>query len=76
MNFFNKYRNLFGIDEVLHHLMQRTPIPRSRLSINNNLFIDKPFIPTYTESYSINSKLKALRKDYNELEEQINTFDL
>jgi len=49
-------------------------MPASRLQLDNSLFIDKPYVNTYTQEYTLNSKLRQLKKDYNAFESQINAL--
>jgi hypothetical protein len=42
MNFFNNYKDLFGIPDVRILYPQNVPIPTAKLSINNSLFANRP----------------------------------
>ena len=46
-------------------------MPTSRLHLDNELFIEKTYLNTKSQEYSLNSKLRDLKKDYNELEHHI-----
>jgi hypothetical protein len=58
MQFFTKYKDLFEIPQVRVGLIQGLSMPASRLQLDNSLFIDKPYINTYTQEYTLNSKLR------------------
>lgn len=58
MDFFTKYKDLFEVPQVRVRVTQGLSVPTSRLRLENDLFIDKPYIATYSQEYSLNSKLR------------------
>lgn len=59
MNFFNQYKDLFQVGNVQIYLINQTSLGRGqRLRLDNDLFIDRPYVPAYSKEYELDSKLR------------------
>ena len=52
-------------------ILQGLGVPSSKLQLDNELFIEKTYMPTKTQEYSLNGKLRELKRDYNDFEHRI-----